>query len=49
MFSCPFMILMKWQYNDLSIFSSWYLPFLILPYSSVQKKIKHFKLDVIGY
>ena len=33
--------------QDLSVFSSWYLPFLILPYSSFQKNEK--KFDIIGY
>ena len=35
-------------YQDLSICPSWYLPFLILPYSPFQK-MKHWKLDKIGY
>ena len=35
-------------YQDLSVYSSWYLPFLILPYSSFQK-MKHWKLGIIGY
>ena len=43
---------MKIQW-DMSIFSSWYLPFLILPYSPFQKKKKKKKkpkkLDIIVY
>ena len=34
----PFMILLKWQYSaDLTIFNSWRLPFLIVPYWPFQK------------
>ena len=34
--------------QDLAIFSGWYLPFLILPYSPFQK-MKPWNLDIIGY
>ena len=35
--------------QDLTIFNSWHLPFLIFPYSPFQKKLKHWNLDKIGY
>ena len=41
------------DFNDLSFFSNWYSPFLILPYSPFKKKKKErkkcWKLNVISY
>ena len=34
--------------QDMPIFSSWYLPFLIFPYSPFQK-VEHWKLNINGY
>ena len=35
--------------RDLDVFNGSHLPFLIVPYSPFQKKMKQWNLDIIGY
>ena len=46
----PFLwFFLKWEYIDIwSFFNRWDLPFLVVPYSPLQK-MKHRNLDIIGY